>query len=79
MPVAAEQTQDPYHWPAARRMALVQDLAAGRDTLAGVAHRLELPVRTILAWQSQCDARIAGDTLLAQGTAPIQSRFAGPC
>jgi hypothetical protein len=60
-------------------MAVIQDLAAGRDTLAGMARRLDLPVRTILAWQRQCDGHTPETALLPQGIAPLQSRFAGPC
>jgi hypothetical protein len=60
-------------------MAVIQDLAAGRDTLAGIAHRLELPVPAIITWQSQYAGRSPKETLLPQGLEPAQSRFAGPC
>jgi transposase-like protein len=75
MPVPSEQTQDPRLWPAEQRPALVQELAQGRDTVAGLAQRHGLPVSALLqGWDG------AGrDSLLMPGIRPQQSRAAGPC
>jgi len=75
MPVPSEQTQDPRTWSATRRRRVVQDLAQGRDTLAGLAHRHGLPVPTLLQWWD--GAGRAG--LLMPGIRPLQSRASGPC
>ena len=76
MPVLSEQSQDPYPWPASRRLALVQELARGQDTLAGLAHRHGLPVSTLLQWWHEAgDGR---ETLLMPGVGPLQSRASGP-
>ena len=75
MPVLSEQTQDPHPWPAARRVKVVQDLVQGSDTVAGVAHRYGLPVRTILQWLPQGPRP---DGLADQDVEPRRSRMAGP-
>jgi transposase-like protein len=83
---SSEPTQDPHLWPASRRLEIVQDLAQGADTMAGLAHRYGLPVGTILKWQEQCprpgdnfSARPGGteDNLLMQGAQPLQARMTG--
>jgi hypothetical protein len=59
-------------------MVVIQDLAAGRDTMAGIAHRYGLPVQTLMTWQAQCPPADGRETLL-QGIKPMQSRIAGDC
>jgi len=76
MPVLSEPSQDPQLWPASRRQALVQELARGRDTLAGLAHRHGLAVPTLLQWWD--GAGSGGETLLMPGVGPLQSRASGP-
>jgi transposase-like protein len=76
MPARSEQSQDPHLWPASQRRALVQELARGRDTLAGLAHRHGLPVPTLLQWWAE--PRDGRETLLMPGVGPLQSRAAGP-
>ena len=76
MPVLSEPSQDPQLWPASRRQALVQELARGRDTLAGLAHRHGLPVATLLQWWNEAGG--GRETLLMPGVGPMQSRASGP-
>jgi transposase-like protein len=75
---------DPNLWPASSRLEIVKELAQGRDTLAGLARRHQLPVRVILEWRNQFQRETGsqaqmGGNLLMDGISPAQSRFAGPC
>ena len=71
-------------WPASRRLEIVKDLSQGRETLAGLAWRHQLPARVILEWRNQFQWETgfraqAPRNLLMDGISPAQSRFAGSC
>jgi len=84
MPNVLTSSPDPSLWPASTRLEIAKELAQGRETLAGLARRHQLPVRVILEWRNQsqretgCRAQ-ALRNLLMDGISPAQSRFAGPC
>jgi transposase-like protein len=64
---------------------VVEELAQGVDTLAGLARQYDLPVQAILEWRNQLQ-RVNGRSGAANGTDLLmgglgagQSRLSGPC
>ena len=87
MSIRSEQPKEPPQpWTASRQRAVVLDLLQGKDTVAGIAHRHGLPVKTLLTWREQ-GQREGGtpalqggarrESLLMQGIQPLQSRISG--
>jgi transposase-like protein len=79
----AESQEPPQPWTASRKRAVVLELLQGKDTVAGTARRLGLPVNTLLTWREQglregaAPAQPRRETLLMQGIQPQQSRISG--